>query len=112
MARVPRTLLIFGGFVAVLGAAFYPIYFRPLMHLEEYSKSSGDSLTLLPFCFNQWKTLLFQWKHTLGVVEDRTFHTWICDFFLGGVFGYPGNWLLGGRQVRWSPKQPIRLFLP
>nr|XP_034969749.1 small integral membrane protein 20 [Zootoca vivipara] len=36
MARVPRTLLIFGGFVA-----FYPIYFRPLTHLEEYKKEQA-----------------------------------------------------------------------
>ncbi|XP_034969749.2 small integral membrane protein 20 [Zootoca vivipara] len=41
MARVPRTLLIFGGFVAVVGAAFYPIYFRPLTHLEEYKKEQA-----------------------------------------------------------------------
>ncbi|XP_054855597.1 small integral membrane protein 20 isoform X2 [Eublepharis macularius] len=31
MARVFRTALIFGGFVAAMGAAFYPIYFRPLI---------------------------------------------------------------------------------
>ncbi|XP_068390211.1 small integral membrane protein 20-like isoform X2 [Eschrichtius robustus] len=31
-----RTTLIFGGFISLIGAAFYPIYFRPLMRLEEY----------------------------------------------------------------------------
>ncbi|XP_059959504.1 small integral membrane protein 20 isoform X2 [Mesoplodon densirostris] len=31
-----RTALIFGGFISLIGAAFYPIYFRPLMRLEEY----------------------------------------------------------------------------
>nr|XP_056711923.1 small integral membrane protein 20 isoform X2 [Euleptes europaea] len=36
MARVSRTLLIFGGFSAAVGAAFYPIYFRPLRRPEEY----------------------------------------------------------------------------
>uniref|UniRef100_A0A674IZX8 Small integral membrane protein 20 n=1 Tax=Terrapene triunguis TaxID=2587831 RepID=A0A674IZX8_9SAUR len=38
MARISRTLLIFGGFVAVVGAAFYPIYFRPLLQVEQYSE--------------------------------------------------------------------------
>ncbi|KAM6076458.1 small integral membrane protein 20 isoform 4-T7 [Chlamydotis macqueenii] len=37
MARLSRTLGIFGGFVLVVGAAFYPIYFRPLLLPEEYS---------------------------------------------------------------------------
>lgn len=36
MSRNLRTALIFGGFVSLIGAAFYPIYFRPLMRLEEY----------------------------------------------------------------------------
>ncbi|XP_038516446.1 small integral membrane protein 20 isoform X2 [Canis lupus familiaris] len=31
-----RTALIFGGFISLLGAAFYPIYFRPLLLPEEY----------------------------------------------------------------------------
>ncbi|XP_077157604.1 small integral membrane protein 20 [Paroedura picta] len=38
MAFYSRGVLIFAGFVAVVGAAFYPIYFRPLAHLEEYKK--------------------------------------------------------------------------
>ncbi|XP_037687342.1 small integral membrane protein 20 [Choloepus didactylus] len=38
MSRNLRTALIFGGFVSLIGAAFYPIYFRPLMRLEEYQK--------------------------------------------------------------------------
>lgn len=38
MARLFRTLVIFGGFAAVVGAAFYPIYFRPLLLPEEYSE--------------------------------------------------------------------------
>ncbi|XP_044274059.1 small integral membrane protein 20 isoform X2 [Varanus komodoensis] len=41
MAHLTRTVLIFGGFVAMVGAAFYPIYFRPLQHLEEY-KTQGS----------------------------------------------------------------------
>ncbi|KAL8207564.1 UNVERIFIED_CONTAM: Small integral membrane protein 20 [Gekko kuhli] len=41
MAGVSRTALIFGGFVAVVGAAFYPIYFRPLMRPEEYKKEQS-----------------------------------------------------------------------
>ncbi|XP_053831560.1 small integral membrane protein 20 isoform X1 [Vidua macroura] len=39
MAALSRTLGIFGAFVAVVGAAFYPIYFRPLLLPEEYSES-------------------------------------------------------------------------
>ncbi|XP_025293067.1 small integral membrane protein 20 isoform X1 [Canis lupus baileyi] len=31
-----RTALIFGGFISLVGAAFYPIYFRPLLLPEEY----------------------------------------------------------------------------
>lgn len=38
MSRNLRTVLIFGGFIGVVGAAFYPIYFRPLMLPEEYSE--------------------------------------------------------------------------
>lgn len=36
MSRNLRTALIFGGFISLIGAAFYPIYFRPLMRPEEY----------------------------------------------------------------------------
>lgn len=36
MSRNLRTALIFGGFVSLVGVAFYPIYFRPLMRPEEY----------------------------------------------------------------------------
>lgn len=36
MSRNLRTALIFGGFFSLVGAAFYPIYFRPLTRLEEY----------------------------------------------------------------------------
>ncbi|RMC14263.1 hypothetical protein DUI87_09354 [Hirundo rustica rustica] len=38
MAGLARTLGIFSAFVAVVGAAFYPIYFRPLLLPEEYKK--------------------------------------------------------------------------
>lgn len=40
-ARNLRTALIFGGFISLVGAAFYPIYFRPLMRLEEYQKEQA-----------------------------------------------------------------------
>ncbi|XP_031198150.1 small integral membrane protein 20 isoform X1 [Mastomys coucha] len=40
-ARNLRTALIFGGFISMVGAAFYPIYFRPLMRLEEYQKEQA-----------------------------------------------------------------------
>ncbi|XP_060002176.1 small integral membrane protein 20-like [Lagenorhynchus albirostris] len=36
-----RTALIFGCFISLIGAAFYPIYFRPLMRLEEYQKEQA-----------------------------------------------------------------------
>ncbi|NXG46722.1 SIM20 protein, partial [Psilopogon haemacephalus] len=38
MASWVRTLGIFGGFAVVVAAAFYPIYFRPLLLPEEYKK--------------------------------------------------------------------------
>ncbi|XP_062431405.1 small integral membrane protein 20 [Rhea pennata] len=41
MAGFSRAVLIFGGFAAVVGAAFYPIYFRPLLQLEEYKKEQS-----------------------------------------------------------------------
>uniref|UniRef100_A0A8I5ZUJ5 Small integral membrane protein 20 n=1 Tax=Rattus norvegicus TaxID=10116 RepID=A0A8I5ZUJ5_RAT len=40
-ARNLRTALIFGGFISMVGAAFYPIYFRPLLRLEEYQKEQA-----------------------------------------------------------------------
>uniref|UniRef100_A0A8C9FDR7 SIM20 protein n=1 Tax=Pavo cristatus TaxID=9049 RepID=A0A8C9FDR7_PAVCR len=42
MAGLSRTVGIFGGFVAVVVAAFYPIYFRPLLLPEEYSECPGQ----------------------------------------------------------------------
>ncbi|XP_036900675.1 small integral membrane protein 20 isoform X1 [Sturnira hondurensis] len=41
MSRNLRTTLIFGGFISLVGAAFYPIYFRPLMRLEDYQKEQA-----------------------------------------------------------------------
>lgn len=41
MSRNLRTVLIFGGFIGAVGAAFYPIYFRPLMLPEEYKKEQA-----------------------------------------------------------------------
>ncbi|XP_057261585.1 small integral membrane protein 20 isoform X4 [Pezoporus wallicus] len=41
MAGLYRTVGIFGGFVAVVAAAFYPIYFRPLLMPEEYKKEQS-----------------------------------------------------------------------
>uniref|UniRef100_A0A8B9CCF3 Small integral membrane protein 20 n=1 Tax=Anser brachyrhynchus TaxID=132585 RepID=A0A8B9CCF3_9AVES len=41
MAGLSRTLGIFGGFVAVVGAALYPIYFRPLLLPDEYKKEQS-----------------------------------------------------------------------
>ncbi|XP_068845159.1 small integral membrane protein 20-like isoform X2 [Capricornis sumatraensis] len=36
MSRNLRTALIFGGFIFLIGGAFYPIYSRPLLRLEDY----------------------------------------------------------------------------
>uniref|UniRef100_A0A7M4ED48 Small integral membrane protein 20 n=1 Tax=Crocodylus porosus TaxID=8502 RepID=A0A7M4ED48_CROPO len=41
MARVPRVLFIFGSFVAVVGVAFYPIYFLPLQQIERYKQAQN-----------------------------------------------------------------------
>uniref|UniRef100_A0A672V143 Small integral membrane protein 20 n=2 Tax=Strigops habroptila TaxID=2489341 RepID=A0A672V143_STRHB len=41
MAGLYRTVGVFGGFVAVVAAAFYPIYFRPLLMPEEYKKEQS-----------------------------------------------------------------------
>ncbi|XFG04968.1 hypothetical protein AB1E19_008592 [Capra hircus] len=35
MSRNLHTALIFGGFIFLIGVAFYPIYSRPLLRLEE-----------------------------------------------------------------------------
>ena len=36
-----HTALIFCGFISLIGAACYPIYFQPLMRLEEYKKEEA-----------------------------------------------------------------------
>ncbi|KAM6346695.1 small integral membrane protein 20 isoform 1-T3 [Podargus strigoides] len=41
MAGLSRTIGIFGGFVAVVGAALYPIFFRPLLLPEQYKKEQS-----------------------------------------------------------------------
>ncbi|XP_070245625.1 small integral membrane protein 20-like [Bos mutus] len=41
MSRSLRTALIFGGFISLIGAAFYPIYFWPLMRLEKCKKEQA-----------------------------------------------------------------------
>ncbi|KAK9524797.1 hypothetical protein VZT92_017163 [Zoarces viviparus] len=36
MSKNQRIALIFGGFVTAVAAAFYPIFYYPLTHKEEY----------------------------------------------------------------------------
>ncbi|XP_059210752.1 small integral membrane protein 20 [Centropristis striata] len=36
MSRNTKTTLIFGGFVVAVAAAFYPIFFYPLAHKQQY----------------------------------------------------------------------------
>ncbi|XP_019382158.1 PREDICTED: small integral membrane protein 20 [Gavialis gangeticus] len=43
MARATRVLLIFGSFVAVVGAAFYPIYFLPLQQIKRYKQEQAKN---------------------------------------------------------------------
>ncbi|XP_064419580.1 small integral membrane protein 20 isoform X3 [Latimeria chalumnae] len=38
MSKNARAVLLFGGFVAAVGAAFYPIFFHPFLHVEEYNQ--------------------------------------------------------------------------
>lgn len=38
MSKNMKITLIFGGFITAVAAAFYPIFFHPLTHTEEYSK--------------------------------------------------------------------------
>lgn len=38
MAKNVKIALIFGGFVTAVAAAFYPIFFHPLAHKDEYRK--------------------------------------------------------------------------
>lgn len=38
MSSNKRIALIFGGFVTAVAVAFYPIFFHPLAHTEDYSK--------------------------------------------------------------------------
>ncbi|XP_030047117.1 small integral membrane protein 20 [Microcaecilia unicolor] len=43
MARTLRGVLIFGGFAIAVGAAFYPIFFHPMMHMEAYKKDQAEN---------------------------------------------------------------------
>nr|XP_033804035.1 small integral membrane protein 20 isoform X4 [Geotrypetes seraphini] len=43
MARNLRGILIFGGFSVAIAAAFYPIFFHPMMHIEEYKKEQTEN---------------------------------------------------------------------
>ncbi|XDV17803.1 hypothetical protein PO909_023618 [Leuciscus waleckii] len=38
MSTNKRITLIFGGFIAAVAAAFYPIFFHPLTHSEDYKQ--------------------------------------------------------------------------
>ncbi|XP_036407518.1 small integral membrane protein 20 [Megalops cyprinoides] len=43
MARNTRIALIFGGFVTAVAAAFYPIFFHPLTHVNEYKQVQREN---------------------------------------------------------------------
>ncbi|XP_021409996.2 small integral membrane protein 20 isoform X1 [Lonchura striata] len=76
MAALARTLGIFGAFVAVVGAAFYPIYFRPLLLPEEYSESvrAGSWPACGPVCARAWGS-------AGGAARERTVNkpSWYCS---------------------------------
>ncbi|CAL8327684.1 unnamed protein product [Lota lota] len=38
MSRNTRITLIFGGFITAVAAAFYPIFFHPLAHTDDYKQ--------------------------------------------------------------------------
>ncbi|MEE6462315.1 hypothetical protein FKM82_001558 [Ascaphus truei] len=41
MSRNTRIILIFGGFVTAVAAAFYPIFFHPLANIDEYKREQA-----------------------------------------------------------------------
>ncbi|KAL4630178.1 small integral membrane protein 20 [Arapaima gigas] len=41
MSSNRRVVLIFGGFLTAVAAAFYPIFFYPLAHVEDYKKTQS-----------------------------------------------------------------------
>ncbi|KAJ8397702.1 hypothetical protein AAFF_G00433910 [Aldrovandia affinis] len=43
MARNARSTLIFTGFIAAIAAAFYPIFFHPLAHVNEYKQVQKEN---------------------------------------------------------------------
>ncbi|KAG7462130.1 hypothetical protein MATL_G00199300 [Megalops atlanticus] len=43
MARNTRIALIFGGFITAVAAAFYPIFFYPLTHVNEYKQVQREN---------------------------------------------------------------------
>ncbi|XP_007887257.1 small integral membrane protein 20 [Callorhinchus milii] len=45
MSRVGGGLLLFGGFLAAVTAALYPVYIHPLMHIEQYKQQQKVNRT-------------------------------------------------------------------
>ncbi|KAM9330375.1 small integral membrane protein 20 [Gastrophryne carolinensis] len=41
MAGSRKGLLIFGGFVAAIAAALYPIIYHPITHIDQYKKEQA-----------------------------------------------------------------------
>ncbi|XP_064509149.1 small integral membrane protein 20 isoform X1 [Pseudopipra pipra] len=81
MAGLSRTLGIFGAFAAVVGAAFYPIYFRPLLLPEEYMCSWTSQIDS---CFGPCLSsdLSFHLNiFLLYVLQERTINkpSWYCS---------------------------------
>uniref|UniRef100_A0A673GD47 Small integral membrane protein 20 n=1 Tax=Sinocyclocheilus rhinocerous TaxID=307959 RepID=A0A673GD47_9TELE len=50
MSANRRITLIFGGFITAVAVAFYPIFFHPLTHTEDYSKSLSQHMVTLVLC--------------------------------------------------------------
>ena len=48
MAKTVKSVAVVAGFVAVLGLAFYPIYFYPKSHLDEYREQQRAARSKIP----------------------------------------------------------------
>ncbi|XP_010886296.2 small integral membrane protein 20 [Esox lucius] len=43
MSKNRRFTLIFGGFITAVAAAFYPIFFHPLAHTDDYKQVQREN---------------------------------------------------------------------
>lgn len=48
MAKTVKSVAVVAGFVSLLGLAFYPIYFYPKFHLDEYREKQRAVRNKMP----------------------------------------------------------------